>query len=105
MWSTIRAQGRRLGPVILDRRGPAEDHHGAVVDGVVKGRAGQDQAVDQGHRHSQLGAGGGGLEDVVGGGAVQEQAVAVAAVAVGIIHTVPATEQAAWQMNPSSRIA
>ena len=75
--------GVRLLAGLLDRRRRPEHHDRPVVDGVMKGGAGQHQPVDQRHRDGQLGTGRGRFENMVGGRPVQQQTVAVPGVGGG----------------------
>ena len=74
------AQGRRLVEGIFDGSSSGEHHDRPVVDGVVERGASQHQPVQQCHGHGQLGSRRGRFQDVISGGPVEQEAVAVAPV-------------------------
>ena len=82
MCSTIACSARALLALVLDRAGAAEQHHRAVVGGVVHRRAREHQTVDQ--RDGQAGARAGGERPHR---ATRQRAVAVDDLAVaGVQH-------------------
>ena len=60
---------------VLDAGRAAEDHHRAVVHGVVEGRAGEHETVDDRHRDARLDLVRQRAQHVVGDGAVQVELV------------------------------